>query len=68
MAQAHTRSTLSRADVADELGVNLRTVDNYIARGILPAYRVGGHLVRIKRADLEAFISANPVVPAEGAA
>jgi excisionase family DNA binding protein len=68
VAQTQARSTLTRAQVADELQVSLRTVDNLIARGDLPAYRVGGHLIRVKRGDLERFISSEPVVPAEGAA
>ncbi|MDN5916811.1 MAG: helix-turn-helix domain-containing protein [Pseudonocardia sp.] len=45
---------LTADDVADRLGLHVRTVRNYIRDGRLPAVRVGKQY-RIARADLEAF-------------
>jgi excisionase family DNA binding protein len=51
---------LSLGDVAQELGVNVRTVRRYIASGQLAAYRVGPRLLRVDRADLDAFVRRIP--------
>lgn len=44
---------LTLAEVADARGVAVRTVRRWIAAGLLPAYRVGPRLVRIRPDDLE---------------
>jgi len=45
----------TRGEVAKRWKVHPRTIDRMIARGDLPAVRIGG-LVRILEADLEALI------------
>ena len=44
----------TRAEAAEICGVCIRTIDNVIRAGELPAYRLGG--VKIKLADLLAWI------------
>ena len=47
---------LSLAEVADSLGVSVKTVRRYIADGDLPAVRLGStHTIRIRSEDVEAF-------------
>ena len=40
---------------ATHLGVTDRTVRNYVARGLLPAQRIGPKLLRVRFSDLERF-------------
>ena len=47
------RDELTPREIADELGVTVRTVQRWITTGRLPATRVGGRL-RVRRADLPA--------------
>lgn len=47
---------LSTEDVAKELKVRVERVREWIRRGDLVAYRVGGRDYRIKREDLDRFI------------
>lgn len=47
---------LSTEDVAKELKVRVERVREWIRRGDLTAYRVGGRDYRIKREDLNKFI------------
>lgn len=55
------RRWLSQAESADYLGVTVRTVRNYIARGELTGHRIrGSRLVRIDRADLDALLVTIP--------
>lgn len=44
-------------EVADFLGVSERTVRNYVARGLIPASRIGPKLLRIAPNDLAAFMT-----------
>ncbi|EWT04645.1 hypothetical protein N864_10830 [Intrasporangium chromatireducens Q5-1] len=54
---------LSQAEAADELGVTDRTIRNYIARGVLPAFRPrGSRAVRIRATDLEALMQPIPTM------
>lgn len=46
---------LSKEMIAEEFNVHLKTVENWIKRG-LPIIKIG-RLVRIKRSELEEFIS-----------
>lgn len=54
------RALLSQAQAAEYLGVTDRTIRNYVSRGVLPAYRVGGRVVRIDRGDLDAMLRRIP--------
>lgn len=45
---------------AGYLNVSTRTIRRYIAQGKLPAYRVGGTLVRVDQADLDALVRQIP--------
>lgn len=47
-------------DSAEYLGVTERTIRNFIARGDLPAYRIGNRALRIDRADLDKIITPVP--------
>ena len=49
---------LTVAEVADRLRLNQQTVRNTIDRGELKAVRVGPRRVRVREADLAAFIEA----------
>lgn len=54
------RAYLSQVQAAEILGVTERTIRNYVSRGELPAYRVGGRVVRIDPADLEKLLHRIP--------
>ena len=54
---------LTRQQAADRLAVSLRTLDGLIARGAIPAYRVGPKIVRIREDELEAYVSGRLVAP-----
>jgi excisionase family DNA binding protein len=54
------RHLLSQQAAADYLGVTERTIRNYVSRGQLRAYRVGGRLVRVDQADLDALLRPIP--------
>jgi acetyl-CoA/propionyl-CoA carboxylase biotin carboxyl carrier protein len=54
---------LSSRQVADRLGVTVRTVQRWVAEGRLPATRVGGR-VRIKRVALAGFTVDGAMAPA----
>ena len=48
-------SDLTIQQVATVKGVSSKTVRRWIAAGLLPAYRVGPRLIRIRAADVEAL-------------
>lgn len=50
--------------VAAQFHVTTRTVRRWIASGELPAYRVGGHLIRIRLRDVDALALNHPIVGA----
>ena len=54
---------LTRKQAAERLAVSLRTLDGLIARGQLPAYKVGAKLVRIREDELTAYMEARLVAP-----
>ncbi|MCX6470367.1 MAG: helix-turn-helix domain-containing protein [Corynebacteriales bacterium] len=49
---------LSLQDVAEELGVSVRSVRRWIADGRLPHVRPSARVIRIRAEDLDAFIAA----------
>src|ERR1700722_18642741 len=60
------KSMFSAEEVADVLGLHVRTVRGYVRDGRLPATRIGKQY-RIARSDLDAFTGARPGPPADGA-
>jgi excisionase family DNA binding protein len=60
------KSMFSAEEVADILGLHVRTVRGYVRDGRLPATRIGKQY-RIARSDLDAFTGARPSPPADGA-
>lgn len=56
-----TSELLDRHQAAAYLGCSEKTIRNYIASGVLPAYRVrGGRFLRIRRSDLEKLLIRIP--------
>lgn len=53
---------LSSKEASDVLGVNLRTLYRFIDEGHLVAYKFG-RLIRVKEADVLAFVDAARIVP-----
>lgn len=51
-------------EAAEYLGVVLRTLYRLIDRGEVPAYKVG-RVIRVRQADLDAFLEANRVKPGD---
>lgn len=54
---------LTKKEAAEILKVTERTIDNYVAQGILQAYYpggTGGKAVRFKRAEIENFFQPSP--------
>lgn len=47
---------MSIADTAAYLGVTVRTVQQMIADGRLPAYRLGARVVRLRRTEIDAAL------------
>lgn len=54
----HSEEKLSVVQVADEIGCHPNTVWNQIRAGQLKAVRFGPRVVRVKRSDLESFLSS----------
>ena len=59
-----TKQLYSTEEVAEQLGLHVRTVRGYVRDGRLRAVRVGKQY-RITRADLEAFVGSPVVDPPE---
>lgn len=53
---------LSTQDAARRLGITPRTLYRFIDLGELPAYRLG-RVIRLKAADVEAFIESSRIEP-----
>lgn len=61
-------SYISRKEAAARLSVSVRVLDGLIARGQLPAYKVGSKLVRIKETDLDKYMKRQLMTPERPAA
>ena len=57
-------SYITRKQAAERLSVSVRVLDGLIARGQLPAYKVGSKLVRISEADLDKYMKRQLMAPA----
>ena len=53
---------LSTAEAARRLGLTSRTLYRFIDDGRIPAYRFG-RVIRLKQADVDAFIDASRIEP-----
>jgi excisionase family DNA binding protein len=53
---------LSTQDAARRLGITTRTLYRFIDQGELPGYRMG-RVIRVKAADVDAFIEASRIQP-----
>ena len=51
-------------EVANRLGVSIRTVYGMINRGELPAYHMG-RVIRVRRSDLQSFLLTQRLKPGE---
>ena len=49
---------LNKCDVAELLGVTVRTVDNLMTRGLLPYLKIGGKCVRFRLDDIEKHLDS----------
>lgn len=58
---AVTIKLLTRQQVAECAQVTVRTVDRWIASGILPAVRISRGCVRVREKDWERFVSIQSV-------
>ena len=54
---------ITRQQAAERLSIGLRTLDGLIARGQLPAYRIGSKIVRIDEKDIEEYMAGRLVEP-----
>lgn len=66
MTPALARRLHSIEAAANYLNVSQRTVRRYITEGKLRAFRVGGTLVRVDQANLDALIRQIPAARAAG--
>jgi excisionase family DNA binding protein len=48
---------LTRQQVAEYLGIDIRSVDGIVTRGELKTVKVGSRFVRIPAASVEAYVS-----------
>lgn len=55
-----TRKYLGVKEAANLIGVEEKTIRNWIAQGVLPAYKLGGKVVIILE-ELEESVRRNPI-------
>lgn len=60
-----TRKLVSVEAAASQLGLSTRTIRRYIADGKLRAFRVGGTLIRVRQADVDALVRPLSAATAE---
>ena len=58
-----TTALIKKPEAADLLGISVRTLEKMIARGSLPAYRVGPKSVRLRREDIDEYLEAHRAAP-----
>ena len=52
---------ITKKEAAERLSVSVRTLEGLIARGQLPAYKIGPKSVRLRPEDLEAYLAGHVV-------
>ena len=60
MTTTITPAWLTGPEAQDYLNVTEKTLRRYVASGKLPAYRMGGRLLRFKVEDLDALMTPVP--------
>ena len=58
-----TTALIKKPEAADLLGISVRTLEKMIARGALPAYRVGPKSVRLRREDIDDYLESHRAAP-----
>lgn len=61
MTNRNATDHLTREEAASVLRVSLSTIDRYLRDGTVPKHKVGKRLVRVRRADVDAFLSSPAV-------
>lgn len=51
---------ITAADARDRLNITDKTLRRYVATGKIPAYRMGGRLLRFKPEDIDALMEPVP--------
>jgi excisionase family DNA binding protein len=59
-ARTDQRLLISIAAAAERLGCGDQTVRDFISAGKLPAFRVGGRMIRVYAADVDALLIPIP--------
>lgn len=54
---------IRKPEAADLLGISVRTLEKMIARGALPAYRIGPKTVRLRREDIDDYLESHRAAP-----
>jgi excisionase family DNA binding protein len=54
---------IKKPEAAEILGVSVRTLEKMIARGALPAYRIGPKMVRLRREDIDDYLETHRAAP-----
>ncbi len=67
MPASARRKLISVEAAAERLNIHSKTIRRYIAEGRITGYRVGGKLVRVAEADVDALIRPIPAAPASQA-
>jgi len=52
------KSFFSKAELSEQLGVSIRTIDNWIASGLISFSKIGRRIIFSKK-DLDEFIERN---------
>ena len=50
-----TTTPMKKKDAAERVGVSIKTIDRWIAEGLIEAYRYGPRLVRINPESIESL-------------
>jgi excisionase family DNA binding protein len=54
---------ITQQSAARLIGCTVETVRTFIAQGLLPGYRIGQRMIRVKRCDVEALMHPVPTTP-----
>ena len=54
---------IKKPEAAEILGVSVRTLEKMIARGALPAYKIGPKMVRLRREDIDDYLESHRAAP-----